>query len=153
MKGMSDPVPKTPLVSLSLRQIALSHLGFCLCNRLLILSGWHEWFAFNQSEGWAVLIDAASLELALLLLLRFVVALLCRLQVPFSFSSLLVIAVACGCIWLPGSWEKARNQREAVAAIERVGGQVLYDYELDEKGEPHRRCKRHQDQSWLRRAL
>ena len=133
MKGMSrDPVPKPHWYRLTPDRLVI---GLLLVECLLILSGWHEWFAFNQSEGWAVLIDAASLELALLLLLRFVVALLCRLQVPFSFSSLLVIAVAGGCIWLPGSWEKARNQREAVAAIERVGGQVLYDYELDEKGE------------------
>ena len=94
---------------------------------------WLQWFPYNHDQGWTALIAMASVEVASLLLLRFVVA-LSRLRIPFNLSTLAVLAVAFACIWLPGKWQKAERQRETVAIIQRAGGRVLYDYQLDENG-------------------
>src|SRR5262245_37829735 len=47
----------------------------------------------------------------------------------FSLRTMLVLITAL-CIWLGVQVNVARRQREAVAAISRVGGTVYYDYQL-----------------------
>ena len=54
----------------------------------------------------------------------------------YSLRTLLVlVTVLCVfCVWLGLVSERARKQREAVAAIEAMGGVVYYDYQVDSSG-------------------
>ena len=100
----------------------------------LLLSAWFRWFPFNEHKGWTVLICIASVGVALLLMfLWFLAALLFRLRFQFGILALLllVIVVAVPCSWLATEMKAARRQREAVAWIEKVGGQVDYDYQFE----------------------
>ncbi len=113
----------------------------CLMAILLAMEGFlflHDrilWSSPSQQQQWTVLILTVACEAAFVsLVLRAAVAASCRLRIPFNPSALVVLAVAFACIWLPGKWQKARNQRETVAVIERAGGRVLYDYQVDENG-------------------
>jgi hypothetical protein len=55
-----------------------------------------------------------------------------RRFLQFSLGTLL-LAVTLPGVWLGLEVNKARRQREAIAAIERLGGAVLYDYQFDAK--------------------
>ena len=88
-----------------------------------------------MAQGVRVLAAIAAVGLFLLLmLLWFFVALVFRLRFQFSIRSLLVltVAVAVPCSWLAVEMGKAREQREAVAAL---GEAVAYDYEVDQAGD------------------
>ena len=65
------------------------------------------------------------------MLLWFLVALVFRRRFQFSLRSLLllVVVVAIPCSWLSVELKAARGAaRAAVEAIERLGGQVSYDF-------------------------
>jgi hypothetical protein len=53
-----------------------------------------------------------------------------RRFLQFGLGTLL-LAITVICVWLGVTVNRARRQREAVAAIERLGGAVLYDYQFD----------------------
>jgi hypothetical protein len=53
----------------------------------------------------------------------------------FSLRTFLVI-VTLICVWLGWKINEARKQKQAVEAIQANGGTVLYDFEVDENGEP-----------------
>lgn len=52
----------------------------------------------------------------------------CR-YLTFSLRTLFVL-LTIGCVWLGWKCEQARTQREAVKAIEALGGTVYYDWQL-----------------------
>jgi len=94
--------------------------------------GWPAWH-----KGYAVLATLATVGMALLLtLLWFVAALLFRWRFQFSIRSLLLLTlvVAMPCGWLSREVKKAREQREAVEAIDRMDGEAGYDWECDAFG-------------------
>jgi len=107
-------------------------LGLAAVEVFLFLSEQFRWLAFNEKKGWTVLIGMAVLCLAgLLMLLWMGIALLFRRRFQFSLRSLLgaVVVVAMMCSWFTAKMQQAKRQKEAVIAIERLGGSVFYDYE------------------------
>ncbi len=54
----------------------------------------------------------------------------CRRWLQFSLRTFLIVLTV-GCLWLGSKVERARKQREAVEAIEAVGGVVQYDWQGD----------------------
>jgi hypothetical protein len=107
----------------------------------LLLSERFRWFAFNEHKGWTVLIAVSNVGAAMLLMfLWFLAALIFRRRFQFSLRSLLVltVAVAIPCSWLAVEMKKAKEQAEAVQAIESEGGGVYYDILGGEPPEPAR---------------
>ena len=99
--------------------------GLLVVEGLLWLSERYQWFWFNEKKGWTVLIAVAVVGVAMLvMLLWFIVSLLFRWRFQFSIRSLLVltVAVAMPCSWLGVEMKKAREQRNAGAAIDNLGG-------------------------------
>ncbi len=95
------------------------------------------WFLFNEHKGSTVLIAVVSVDVAcMVMFLGFLAALAFRWQFQFSLLSLLllVVVVAVPCSWLAPELERARKQRGAAEAIEKAGGTVSYDYQLDSSG-------------------
>ena len=45
-----------------------------------------------------------------------------------------MVLVTVLCVWLAVTVNRARKQREAVEAIEELGGVVYYDYQVDSSG-------------------
>ncbi len=91
--------------------------------------GWPEW-----PKGYAVLTWLSSLALVLVLLgLWFTVSLICGMRFQFGIRSLLLltITVALGCGWLVTQLREAKRHDEAVQAITKLGGSVLFDFQLD----------------------
>jgi hypothetical protein len=108
-----------------------------LLDGLLWLSGRYRWFAFNERKGWTVLVAVGAVILAALLILAwFVASLLFRRRFNFPLRSLLVLAVAIAipCSWLASETQWARKQKEAVTEALGLGGEVVYDYEIDASG-------------------
>ena len=98
----------------------------------LFLSQRYRWFSFNEHKGWTVLIAVAGLGVAMILmLLWFVVALVLRRRFQFSLGTLLalVVVVALPFSWLAVEMKRAREQREAVDAIGKLGGYFGYRWE------------------------
>ena len=58
-----------------------------------------------------------------------------RRYLTFSLRTLFVL-LTIGCVWLGILAEQARHQREAVEAIEALGGMVTYNWEQDPYGRP-----------------
>ena len=54
----------------------------------------------------------------------------------FSLRSLLLFVFACSLAfgWLGVKMQRAREQKQAVEAIEKLGGSVAYDYQYDASG-------------------
>jgi hypothetical protein len=63
-----------------------------------------------------------------------------------------MVLASIGLSWFAVKMQKARRQREAIAAIEAAGGRVLYDYEIDASRHriPNAQPK---GPAWLRRLL
>ena len=81
-------------------------------------------------KGYALLIAIASVGVTMvLMLIWWPVALCFHWRFQFSLRSLLVatVAVAIPFSWLAVEMKKAREQREAVEAIQKRGGRVEYD--------------------------
>jgi hypothetical protein len=86
-------------------------------------------FAFNEKKGWTVLIAVGILCAAVPVLLLWCAVSLClRRRFQFSFRSLLaftvVLSVSLG--WFSVHLQRARRQREAIAAIVNTGGLPFY---------------------------
>ena len=113
-------------------------LGLLVVEGLLWLSerfGWPAWH-----KGYAVLSAVAGVGVVLgVMLVWWVAALVFHLRFQFSIRSLLVltVAVALPCSWFGVELKKAREQRQAVDAIETWGGPMAafvgYDYNYDAK--------------------
>ncbi len=103
----------------------------------LILSERFEWFAFNRHKGWTMLIAVAAVAAVMVLMfLWFLLSLIFRWRFQFSILSLLVltVVVAIPCSWLAVARKQARQQRQVIAEILRLGGRVGYDYQFDPTG-------------------
>jgi len=105
-------------------------LGLLIVEGLLWLSnrlGWPAW-----QKGYAVLTAVAAVGVAFLAMgLWLAAALVFHLRFQFSIRSLLVLAVvvALPCSWLAVEMQQAERQREAVVAIEKRSGTVMWDDE------------------------
>ena len=103
--------------------------GSLVVEGLLWLSEQYRWFRFNEHKGWTVLIAVAVVGVTILLmLLWFTVALLFRRRFQFGIRSLLVlvVVVAVPCSWMAVKRQQAKREQEAAAAIETMGGHVLW---------------------------
>ena len=116
---------------------------------LIWLSNWLGWPAWHK--GYSVLTCVAVVGAAVLLMLVwFAVALVFRWQFQFSIWTLLVLTIV---VALPFSWfavevKRAREQWEAVTALENLGHDLRYDWQFDESG----RCtysERKLEPAWL----
>ena len=106
-------------------------IGLLAVEGLLLLSARFRWFAFNEHKGWTVLVALAAVGLTLLLLsLWFVAAPLFRRPFQYSLRSLLLLTVVVAIPFsrLATEMQRAREQRDTVAAIHAVGGVIEYDY-------------------------
>ena len=80
-------------------------------------------------KGYAVLTGVALVGMAMVLILGWqVVALVFRWRLQFSVRTLLVltVAVAVPCSWLAVKRQQVKREREAAAAFETLGGDVLW---------------------------
>ena len=101
---------------------------------LLFLSERWRWFPFNEHKGWTVLVAVAGVGVVLLaMLLWWLVALVFRWRFQFGIRTLLVltVAVALPCSWVATEIREAKRHDEAVYLITKLGGSVLFDYQLD----------------------
>jgi hypothetical protein len=99
---------------------------------LLFLSERWRWFPFNEHKGYTVLIAVAGVGVVLAtMLLWWLVALVTRWHFQFGIRTLLVltVAVAMPFSWLAEEMKKANEQKAAVAAIEKLDGNVTYCWE------------------------
>jgi len=99
---------------------------------LLWLSEQCSWFDINHCKGCTVLIAVGSIAVAIpLMLLWLLGAFVFRWQFQFSvrFLLALIAVVAIPFSWLAVEMWQAREQREAVEAVEKLRGHVTYDYE------------------------
>jgi hypothetical protein len=105
----------------------------------LLVSQRFHWFAFNEHKGWTVLLAAASVGVAMLLMLLWlVIALVFRFWSQFGVRSLLLLVVATAVAggWTAGEMKKAREQREAVVGITKLGGTVGHDHQFSNRTAP-----------------
>lgn len=74
-----------------------------------------------------------------------------------GLRTLLVLVTLCAfaCSWLGVKLQQAKRQREAVTAIEKVGGSVVYEYQFDASGGPFDGYRVHEPlgPKWLRNVL
>ncbi len=100
------------------------------------LSQRFQWFAFDEKRDWAVFPSIASVVLTMVgMLLWFVLVLTLRFRWQFQFSIrtllALVVIIAIPCSWMATETKRAKEQKEAVEAIQKLGGEVLYDCHYD----------------------
>jgi hypothetical protein len=106
----------------------------------LLLSARFEWFAFGRMKGIpAVLCMAAVAGTIILLFAWFLLALCFRLRFQYSLRTLmlLTLATAIACSWLAVCAKRAREQRQIVVEIEKLGGRVTFHYEYLEEALPY----------------
>src|SRR5208283_3638157 len=123
---MTDPTPTRRWYHLTPDRFVI---GLLAVECLLWLSERYRWFWFNGHKGWTVLIGVAAVGVVMLVMLVwFVVALVFRWRFQFSIRSLLVlvVAVALPCGWLSVKMRHAEREREAAAAIEKLGASILW---------------------------
>ncbi len=132
------------------------HALFALlaANGCLLLSEQVGWL----HKGYAVLLATASSAIILFsLLLWFAAAILFHRRFQFTIRSLLVltaaVAVSCSCIAV--KVQQARRQKEAVAAIVKLGGTASYDYDENYHSNNEQRELRPEPQApeWMQRLL
>ena len=108
-------------------------VGLLAVEFLLFLSQWFRWLP----KGWPVLIAIATVGLAVLgMFVWFGAALVFRRRFQFSLRSLfvLVVAVAMPCSWFAVEMKRAREQRDVVDSITKLGASVQYDWQFDATG-------------------
>ena len=139
MTEMTDPDPKPRWYRLTPDRLVI---GLLVVECLLWLSERFQWPIWHK--GYPVMIAVAMVGLAFLIMLFwFIASLLFRWRFQFSIRSLLVMVVvaAIPCSWLAVEMKKAREQKEAVAAIEKFGAPIQYDFPWGSEPE------------WLRKLL
>lgn len=80
---------------------------------------------------------------------------LCRRYVTFSLRTLFVVLTALG-VWLGVIVNRAREQQDAAAAIEALGGDAYYDWQVDHTPTGHwvhRTTGEPDGPVWLRRLI
>lgn len=72
----------------------------------------------------------------------------------YSLRTLMLFVTACAlaCSWLAVKLKEAKRQHKAVEAIQKAGGQVHYDYQLDASGKEIAGAKPHTP-VWLRNLI
>ena len=108
--------------------------GLLVVEGLLWLSERYQWFWFNEKKDWTVLSCAAVVGVMMLVMLGwFIASLILRWRFQFSIRSLLVlvVAVALPCSWMAVELKKARDQKNAIAAIRKSRGYEGYEYQLE----------------------
>jgi hypothetical protein len=103
----------------------------------LFLSERFDWVPFNEKKGRTVLIAVGVVGMAVLVMLVWGLVCLClRRRFQFGVRSLLVflVAVSVPLSWFAWEMQKARRQKDAVEAIAKAGGWVMYDYQFDGRG-------------------
>ena len=126
----TNPCPKLRWLRLTPDRAVL---GLLALEGFLLLSGRFGWFTFDRHKGYAMLLTIAAVGAALLLMLFwFLIALVFRRRFQFSLRSLmlLVVVVAIPCSWFATAMKAARRQG-TVEAIRKLGGKVVYDYEME----------------------
>ena len=126
-------------------------LGLLAVEGLLWLSGRLGWPTWHK--GYAVLATVAAVLMTPLFMgLWFALALVFRWRFQFSLWSLLVlvVVVALPCSWLAVEMKMAREQREAVVAIENLHGGRVQDWQV---GRAVSRLNGHPEPAWLRSWL
>jgi hypothetical protein len=96
------------------------------------------WFSERVSwlpwrKGYAVLTAMATIGVAMLLMIVwFAVAMVFRSRFQFTIRLLLVltVVVALPCSWLAVEVRQTWRERDITTALQKVGGEVFYDYEL-----------------------
>ncbi|MFZ1936591.1 MAG: hypothetical protein WCB27_08205 [Thermoguttaceae bacterium] len=126
----NDPQPATPPRKLRWYQPTPGRLlvGLLVVEGILLLS--KPWFP----KGYSVLIAIASVGVTVVLILVWLGLALCfHWRFQFSLRSLMVatVAVAIPFSWLAVETEQAKRQREIVERIQKLGGNVLYNGQLD----------------------
>ena len=112
---------------------------------LLWLSERFQWFPFNVSKGWTVLICFGIVGFVLLaILLWLAFARLFRLQFQFSVRSffVLVLVVAFSYQWFAVEMKEARQQKEAMLALEEFGVATSYRSVFDANAMPRQAAAR-----------
>ena len=112
-------------------------IGLLVVEALLWLSERSQWLPWHK--GYALLTTVAMVMVAMVfMLLWFAVALIFHWRFQFSIRSLLVlvVVVAVPFSWLAVEMKKSRREREAVEALEKLGAEVSYDYQLKKNVEP-----------------
>jgi hypothetical protein len=110
-------------------------IGLLAVEVLLWLSDRFGWLWWHK--GYAVLTCVAVVGVGMVLMAAwFGLALVFRRRFQFSLRLLLVlvVVVALPCKWLAVEMKQAREQRETVAAMEKLGHDLLYDWQFDELG-------------------
>jgi hypothetical protein len=110
--------------------------GLLLVEAALFLSGRFQWFAFNERKGWTVLIAFGAVGSAMVLIGLWLAASLSfgwRFQFTILNLMVLTVAVAIPCGWLAAEMNNARNQEQAVRALQRFPGLVRYDDEQEQQ--------------------
>jgi len=147
---MPDSIPKPRWYRLTPGRLIL---GLLVVECLLFLSERFQWPTWHK--GYAVLIAVASVVVAMILmLLWFLVALVFRFSFQFGIRSLLTltVAIAIPCSWLAVQMRAAKRQKEAVEAIENLGGSVEYEWQVDTNYVPRLNAQP-PGPEWLRKLL
>lgn len=96
----------------------------------LYLSEQRGWFEFNHRKGYTVVFAVAVSAIGLLLFSGCALASqFTKWKLQFSLATLMLMVPVLGIpsAWLAREMEQARQQREAIDAIERLDGQVQFD--------------------------
>ena len=114
-------------------------LGLLAVEAFVLLAENFRWFAFDKNPVRTAQIAFAGVAAAVIIvwLSRLVIARRIRglRWYQFSLRSFLIVTVICALAsaWIARQIERKRNEREAVEAIVKLGGWVVYDYVHDGK--------------------
>jgi hypothetical protein len=100
-------------------------LGVVLCCPI------NFWFFTNYID-YVVLLLLLGEVIALIFLFRLTKHRLFQYSLRTLFICVTLIAIACS--WFTVKMEQAKRQREAVKAIRKTGGDLMYDYQCDASG-------------------
>jgi hypothetical protein len=128
---MADRIRKRRWYHPSLDRLIIALLAIQV---LLLMSERYHWFTLNENRFWALLIACGVAGVAVLVMLfcsitSFVFRWSPRFGVRSLLLSVLVVSVPLG--WIAWEMERATRQREAIAALKRLGARVGTDYPDD----------------------